>query len=149
MDQTDFSLSFTVDADAHQMFRAINDVRGWWAGEIEGRTDALGAEFTYLQRGIHRSTQRVTELVPGQRVVWRVTDASLEFVPQKTEWDGTDIVFELSPKGGQTEVRFTHRGLVPRFQCYQACARGWAFYLNDGLRPLIAAGQATPARRAP
>src|ERR1022692_1654927 len=55
-----------------------------------------------------KSTQQVTEFVPGKKVVWHVTDAELTFVKDKTEWIGTDIVFEIARKDGKTELRFTH-----------------------------------------
>ncbi len=139
-----FSTSFTVDQDPHEVFEAINDVRGWWSGEIDGRTDELGAAFTYRYEGLHRSTQTITELVPGERVVWHVSDASLEFVDDEGEWKGTDIVFEIARKGDRTEVRFTHVGLVPRFQCYGDCSRGWGFFVNDSLRRLITTGRGAP-----
>ena len=139
-----FSTSFTVDQSPHEVFDAINDVRGWWSGEIDGSTDELGAEFTYRYQGLHRSTQKITELVPGRRVVWHVADASLEFVRDKTEWNGTDIVFEIARKGDKTEVRFTHVGLVPRFQCYGDCSGAWGFYINESLRRLITTGKGEP-----
>ncbi len=140
----DFSTSFTVDESPREVFDAINDVRGWWSGEIDGRTDELGAEFTYRYKGLHRSTQKIMELVPGQRVVWHVSDARLRFVEDETEWNGTDIVFEIARRGDKTEVRFTHVGLVPRFQCYGECSGAWGFYVNDSLRRLIATGRGAP-----
>lgn len=144
METKGFSTSFTVEESPHEVFDAINDVRGWWSGEIDGRTDELGAEFTYRYQGLHRSTQRITELVPGKRVVWHVSDASLEFVQDKTEWNGTDIVFEIARKGDRTEVRFTHVGLVPRFECYGDCSGAWGFYVEDSLRRLITTGRGAP-----
>jgi uncharacterized protein YndB with AHSA1/START domain len=144
METKGFSTSFTVEQSPREVFDAINDVRGWWSGEIDGSTDELGAEFTYRYKGLHRSTQKITELVPGKRVVWHVSDASLNFVEDKTEWNGTDILFEIARKGDKTEVRFTHVGLVPRFQCYGDCSGAWGFYINDSLRSLIATGKGVP-----
>ncbi len=139
-----FRTSFTVDQSPQEVFDAINDVRGWWSGEIDGPTAELGAVFTYRYEGLHRSTQKITELVPGKRVVWHVTDASLEFVHDKTEWNGTEVVFEIARKGSRTEVRFTHVGLVPRFECYGACSGAWGFYVGESLRSLITTGKGEP-----
>jgi hypothetical protein len=47
MKNQNYSISFAVDQSPEQVFNAINNVRGWWSGEIEGETDKLGAEFTY------------------------------------------------------------------------------------------------------
>jgi NAD(P)-dependent dehydrogenase (short-subunit alcohol dehydrogenase family) len=100
-------------------------VRGWWAEEINGSTDRLGAEFTFEQKDIHRRTQKIAELIPGEKVVWHVLESRLGFVEDKTEWTGTDIVFEISRKGDRTELRFTHVGLVPAFECYGGCSGAW------------------------
>src|SRR5262249_39921984 len=47
------------------------------------------------------------------------------FVKNRTEWNGTDIVFEIDRKNGKTELRFTHVGLVPAFECYGDCSGAW------------------------
>ena len=93
------------------------------------------------------STHRITEFVPGKRVVWHTTDSSLNFVSNKNEWNGTDIVFEIARKGGRTELRFTHVGLVPALECYGDCSEGWGFYINDSLRGLIMTGKGKPEKR--
>jgi len=122
----DFTTTILVERTPQEVFDAVNDVRGWWSGEIEGRTDVLGAEFTYSYKQVHRTTQKITELVPGKKVVWHVTASQLSFVRDKSEWDGTDIVFEIAEKGDKTEVRFTHVGLVPGIECYDGCSGAWA-----------------------
>jgi hypothetical protein len=131
MTTKDYTTSFLVDGTSEQVFAAINNVRGWWSGEIDGRTDKLGAEFTYRYQDVHRSTQRITELVPGKKVVWHVLDAKINFVKDKAEWNGTDIIFEITKKGDKTELRFTHVGLVPAIECYGKCAGAWGFYISD------------------
>lgn len=139
-----FTTAFLVDQTPDEAFAAINDVRGWWSGEVEGTTDQLGAEFTYRYEDIHYSRQRITELVPGQRVVWRVLDAHLNFTEDPDEWVGTEINFEVSRNGDQTEVRFSHLGLVPEFECFDSCSSAWGFYINNSLRHLITTGHGTP-----
>src|SRR5690349_4471680 len=96
MRSQDFATTFVVDQTPEQAFAAITDVRGWWSGEIDGRTDELGAEFTYQYEDVHYSKQKITELVPGRKVVWRVLDAYLDFTDDPDEWIGTDMTFEVA-----------------------------------------------------
>ncbi|HEV7741113.1 MAG TPA: SRPBCC domain-containing protein [Pseudolysinimonas sp.] len=133
----DFTTTFTVDASPDEAFAAINDVRGWWTGNIEGDTRALGDVFTYRHLPEHRSVQRITESAPGKRVVWHIDDAELTFVDDRDEWIGTDVTFDISERDGRTEVRFSHLGLTPGVECYEACSNAWGFYVNGGLRKLI------------
>jgi uncharacterized protein YndB with AHSA1/START domain len=136
-----FTTTISVDQNPEETFAAINDVRGWWSGEIEGNTNKLGAEFTYRYKDVHRSQQKITEFVPGKRVVWQVLDSQLSFVKDQSEWTGTEIVFEISEKNGKTEVRFTHAGLVPEYECFDSCSNAWGTLVNDNLRMLIATGE--------
>ena len=145
MKTKDFTLAFTVDQSPEQVFDAINHVRGWWSGEVEGDTTKLGAEFGYRVPGVHFSKQKITESVPGKKVVWHVTDAKLEFVKDKAEWKGTDIVFEIEKQGTKTGVRFTHQGLASAFECYQDCSNAWGLLVNGNLRRLIATGKDQPS----
>jgi hypothetical protein len=140
----ELSITISVDETPTQVYEAVNNVRGWWSGEITGATDELGAEWTYRYQDLHRSTQKITELVPGKKVVWHVTDSSLSFVKDPTEWNGTDIVFDIAKKGEGTELRFTHVGLVPSVECYKDCSDAWGFYIRESLRSLITTGKGKP-----
>src|SRR5207344_1012560 len=91
-----------------------------------------------------RSTQRITESIAGERVVWHVEDAYLSFADDTTEWNGTDIEFDISSTGDRTEVRFTHVGLVPEFECFGQCSNAWGYYINGSLRNLITTGRGHP-----
>ncbi len=139
-----FTTEFTVEQTPEQAFAAIVDVRGWWSGEIDGATDQLGAEFTYRYQNIHRSRQRITELVPGRRVVWEVTDAHLDFTDDPREWVGSKIVFDIASEGDNTVVRFSHVGLTPEIECYEKCSSAWAFYINTSLMRLITVDEGAP-----
>jgi len=142
MKPKNFTTRFTVDKTPKEAFDAINDVRGWWAGEFKGNTKKLGDEFTYRYKKIHYSKQKVAEIIPGKKVVWLVLDSSLNFVKDKNEWNGTKIIFEIAKKGPRTEVRFTHEGLVPDFECYGACSGAWSSIIKNSLRSLMTTGKA-------
>jgi len=144
MNDQNFTTTFTVDQTAEEAFAAINNVRGWWSGEIEGSTDKLGDEFTYRYKDVHYSKQKITEFIPGKKVGWLVLDGYLNFVEDKSEWQGTKVTFEIARKGGKTEVRFTHVGLVPDHECYSACSNAWGSYINGSLRSLITTGKGQP-----
>ncbi len=139
-----FSTTFSVDQTPGIVFNAINNVRGWWSGEIGGVTDQLGSEFTYRYKDVHRSTQRITDFIRGKRIVWRVMDSSLTFVKDTSEWTETEIVFDISEAHGKTELRFTHRGLVPQYECYKSCSNAWGLLISGNLRQLIATGERQP-----
>ena len=64
-------------------------------------TEQVGAEFEYPYKDVHDTTQRVTEWMPGKRVVWHIVDSHIDFVEDRTEWNGTDIVFEIRKEPGQ------------------------------------------------
>lgn len=147
MSDKNFTIGFSVDQSPEEVFAAINNVRGWWSEEIDGSTDKLGAEFKYHYQDLHFSTQKITELVPGKKVVWHVLDSRIDFVKDKGEWNGTDIVFEITRKDDKTQLRFTHVGLVPAFECYGDCVEGWGFFINDSLRGLITTGKGQPNQK--
>ena len=141
MKTSDFTTTILVDQTPMEAFDAINDVRAWWPGEIEGESTRIDDEFTYRYKKIHFSKQRLVEVIPGKKVVWLVTDSSLNFVENKTEWTGTKIVFDISEKNNKTEVRFTHIGLVPQYECFTSCSNAWTDIISNGLRNLIATGK--------
>src|SRR5712692_7140425 len=92
MNNQNFTTTFTVNQTPEEAFAAINNVRGWWSGEIEGSTDKPGDEFTYRYKDVHYSKQKITELIPGNKVVWLVLDGYLNFVEDKSERDQSNQV---------------------------------------------------------
>jgi len=144
MKNQDLNIAYTVDQSPAEVFEAINNVRGWWSGTLEGNTQKVNDEFTYRYKDLHYSRQRVVESVPGKKVVWLVTDSNLSFLDQKDEWTGTTVEFEISEAGGKTQLNFTHRGLTPAVECFEACTKGWTAYADRSLRSLITTGKGQP-----
>ncbi|MDB5232582.1 MAG: ATPase [Chitinophagaceae bacterium] len=141
MATSNFTTTITVDNSAEEVFNAVNNVRGWWQGHIEGDTTKLNDEFSYRMKDLHFSKQKLVEVVPGEKVVWLVTDSKLGFVQNQSEWTGTKIVFEISEVNNKTQLRFTHMGLVPGIQCYGGCSSGWEALVQKSLFSLLTTGK--------
>jgi hypothetical protein len=137
----DFTTTLRVDQSPKEVFNAVNKPQNWWSGEIEGSSDKLNDEFTYRYKEIHFSKQRVVEMIPDQKVVWLVTESCLNFTEDIKEWTGTKISFEITEKDGKTELRFSHIGLVPEIECFEACSSGWTQLIHQSLASLITSGE--------
>src|SRR5688572_1690526 len=126
MKKQDYTINLTVDATVQEAFTAINSVAKWWTEDLEGSSQKLNDEFTVrFFDDVHVSRQKLVEVIPGKKVVWLVTDSKLNFIKEKSEWTNTKICFEIVEKDAKTHINFTHFGLVPQVECYEACVKGW------------------------
>lgn len=146
MNTNDFTLTLLSDKTPEEVFNAVTNVREWWSGyyleEIEGNTEKLNDEFIFRAgEDVHYSKQKLIEVVLDKKIVWLVTDSKLSFLKKTDEWTGTKILFEISKKGNKTEMVFTHQGLTPKVECYDACSPAWTQYLQNKLLPMITARQ--------
>ncbi len=150
MKAANFSFTLTTTKTPQEVFKAMTNVRGWWQGyyaeEIKGGTEKLNDEFTFSAAGgAHYSKQKLVEVIPDQKVVWLITESKLSFLDKMDEWVGTKVIFDISKKGGKTQLVFTHEGLTPEVECYDSCAPAWSEYLEHKLLPLIDSGKSIPA----
>ncbi|MEL7588506.1 MAG: SRPBCC domain-containing protein [Prolixibacteraceae bacterium] len=144
MSATDFTTTFLADQTPEEVFNAVINVRGWWSEEVQGSTDKLNAEFVYHYRDVHMNKMKIVEFIPNEKVVWLVLDNYFNFTKDETEWKGTKIIFEITEKDGQTQLRFTHEGLVPQYECYAVCSDAWTSYIQGSLKGLITTGEGKP-----
>ena len=144
MSNKNFSTTILVSKTPEEVFNAVNNVRGWWSENIDGRTDKLNSEFIYGYKDVHVSKMRIVEFVPGKRVVWLVLENHFNFTQDKSEWKGNQIIFDISGKGNKTELHFTQEGLVPEYECYNVCHDAWTSYIQGSLKNLIETGKGKP-----
>lgn len=146
MKTQDYHCSITVPGTTVKAFNSINRVPAWWGADLEGNTEKVNDTFT-----IHFSDTwvafRITESEPGKKVVWLVTDSYLPWLEDKTEWNNTRVVWEISQEGTNAKIGMTHVGLVPAVECYENCEKGWNFYVKDSLFKLITEGKGNPDKR--
>ena len=144
MDPKNFTITFLVEQTPAQVFAAVNNVRGWWSAELEGESEKLNDVFAYRHQQVHYSRHQLTEVAPDKKIVWLVTESKITFVPTQDEWTGTEIIFDISIVENKTQLQITHLGLVPTLECYEGCSKGWTYYLQHSLLPLITTGKGNP-----
>lgn len=139
-----FTTTLLVAQTAKEVFDAINNVRGWWSASVEGITDQLNAEFVQYYRDIHIAKMKIIEFIPGKKLTWLVLDSHFSFTKDESEWTDTKICFEISKKGNQTQLLFTHLGLVPAYECFDICNGAWKELIKISLNNLITTGKGQP-----
>jgi hypothetical protein len=143
MEKQNYHSYITVNADAKKVFTDISRVSSWWAADFEGDAKNPGDLFS-VHFGETFVTFKIAEAIPGKKIVWEVVDCHLHWLADKKEWKYTKIIWQVSPKGGQTQIDFTHIGLVPGIECYNDCKKGWDFFVQESLLKLITEEKGLP-----
>ena len=143
--QTDIHFEFNTAVGADLAYAAVSRVKDWWIRDTVGPTSARSDSFT-VKFGTEGSFVRftVTEAKPGSRLVWHVDDCFLPWFSDKTEWNGTDVIFDIAATKGGSSVAMMHRGLTPEVECYSMCNPGWEGHVTKSLYKLISEGAGTP-----
>ena len=144
MQNQNFTTTILVDQTPEEVFNAITNPRAWWSEEIEGSTDKLNDVFNYHYEDVHSCTVKLIEVAPGKKLAWKILDNHFNFTKDKTEWIDTEVSFKISKQGDKTQLVFTHIGLVPEYECYDACHQGWTHYIQNSLKSLIQTGKGLP-----
>lgn len=147
MKNQDYTTTFLVDQTPAEVFKAILNPNAWWSQQIEGGTSRENDEFTYQYKDVHITKIKLEEVIPNEKVVWRVLQNYFNFIQDNSEWVGTRIIFEISENDGHAQLHFTHQGLVPDYECYTVCNDAWTSYIQGSLKSLITTGKGHPNTR--
>jgi uncharacterized protein YndB with AHSA1/START domain len=138
-DMTDIHHSVGVKSastdDVYAALTTIDGLSGWWTTDTTGDA-GLGGKiaFRFPPGGFD---MEVIELVPGERVRWRVVDGP-------PEWIGTTIDWRLSRRDEYTIILFTHEGWAEPVDFLYHCSMKWAVYLLS-LKALVETGTGSPS----
>ena len=143
MEQRDYHSSITANVTPAAAFSNIANVGAWWTKSFNGRATNAGDTFT-VQFGETKVSFEVIDAIPDKKMVWKVTDAYLHWLKDKTEWNNTTIVWEISSENDMTRIDMTHVGITPDVECYESCTKGWDQYVKDSLLKLLTEGTGRP-----
>jgi hypothetical protein len=140
----DYTTTILVDESPAKAFSAIMDMKAWWSEQIEGETDQLNATFLYHYKDVHLCKIKLIEKVTDKKLVYQIVDNKFSFTKDQQEWIDTKLIFDISNEGAQTKILFTHKGLVPGYECYEICRDAWSNYIQGSLYSLIMTGKGLP-----
>jgi Activator of Hsp90 ATPase homolog 1-like protein len=146
MKNQDYTAVITVNKSLTDAMKSISNVSNWWTENLEGSSKNRGDVFT-VRFGETFSTMEITEVEQDKKIVWHVTECYLQWLKDKREWKGTEMVFELSSQNNSTQITFTHVGLAPAVECYNDCVKGWDQYIKGSLFKLITEGKGQPDKK--
>jgi len=133
-----------IKAPAAKVYAALSTIdglAGWWTRATTGSSqvgETINFRFhTPAGDEIGGFDMDVLELVPEQKVRWRVESGP-------AEWVGTDIEFVLSRQDEHTIVMFGHRQWREEVEFTSHCSTKWATFLLS-LRDLVETGKGQPA----
>ena len=132
MQNQDYSVTISVKATPQEAMKKISQVNRWWAKNFTGKAGRLNDKFS-VHFGETFVDFQISEFIPDQKIVWKVTDCNLHWIKARKEWNGTQVVFKISEKKNSTQIDFTHVGLVPGVECYNDCEVGWNAHVTISL----------------
>ena len=105
-----YSVEIELTKSPNDVFDHVIDLSKWWPEEFEGEGINLDAEFIFRTGESHYSKNKVVEFVPNQKVTWLTTESMRK--TDNYDWSGTRFIFELTPHGEHTLLKFTYDGVV-------------------------------------
>ncbi len=147
MTHQNYTKTITAKIPSSEAANKISRVSDWWTKGFKGASQKIGDSFT-VNFGDTFVDFTIAEVVPEKKIVWRVTNSNLPWLKDKTEWNNTQVVWEISTDNKTTNVRMTHVGLVPTVECYENCEEGWNFFVGESLLKLFTDNKGLPDRKA-
>ena len=107
---TNYSVEIELAKSLNNVFNHLINLRKWWPEDFEGEDIKLNSEFTFTTGDSHYSKNKVIEFLPNKKVIWLTIESIRK--TDNFDWQGTKMIFELTPKGDNTIVKFTYDGVV-------------------------------------
>jgi hypothetical protein len=108
--KTNYSVEIELSKSPSSVFKQVIDLNKWWPEKFIGEDFKEGSVFGLSTGADHYSKNIVDELIPDKKLVWRTTESTRK--SDGYDWSGTKFIFELTPNGTGTIVKFTYDGVV-------------------------------------
>jgi uncharacterized protein YndB with AHSA1/START domain len=129
-----------ISAPLEDVYRAIatnEGVSNWWTRDGVRGEPRVGSQLRFFFGDPEpAAVMEITRLDPSEGVSWSCVGGA-------DEWIGTKLSFELTGKGGETVVLFTHADWRSASEFMAHCSARWAYFLLS-MKSLLETGKGTP-----
>lgn len=129
-----------ITAPLESVFEAVATPEGisqWWTRDgVQGDSNEGSELQFFFGEPEPAAVMEVTRLDPGGHVNWSCTNGA-------DEWIGTKLSFDLTDKGDETVVMFSHADWGQQGEFMAHCSARWAYFLLS-LKSLLESGKGTP-----
>ncbi len=115
-----------IKSTPEKIYEAISTQQGiasWWSIYNNAKAE-VGSTYHISFGGGYYKEIKVTELVPGKKVVWQILDAH-------PEWLNTTVLFHINMGINSAELRFNHAGWKEYTDMFAQCNHHWGVYLQN------------------
>lgn len=129
-----------IEASPQATYAAVTEQSGlsaWWTrAEAVAEVDSIARFWFGADEGAPKVAMRVTELVPGKKVVWQCIAGP---------WVETgEFSFDIKPHERGSVLLFAHRGWPEDDEFYMHCNCKWGFFLGVSLKGCLETGEGKP-----
>jgi uncharacterized protein YndB with AHSA1/START domain len=115
-----------IKSTPEKIYGAISTQAGiasWWSPHNNAMPQT-GSIYRISFSGDYYKEIEISELLPGQKVVWKILDAH-------PEWLGTKVIFDISMSENSAELRFSHNNWKEYTDMFGQCNHHWGIYLEN------------------
>jgi uncharacterized protein YndB with AHSA1/START domain len=135
--QFDIVHSIDIRTTPESLYEAITTQKGlarWWTPQVKAEP-AIGAINEFYFDGTTLKF-RIDKLEPAHHVAW-------SSVQVPSDWEGTQVLFDIIPEGDTVNLRFSHSGFASDGGSFGATSYAWAQYVRS-IKLLLENGEGEP-----
>jgi len=129
-----------IKASPEAIFSVLTDTKKlaqWWTTDTRGSGAKVGDTLEFWFADFCQKFA-IKELAPGKRVAWLAPTGQ-----GSSEWEGTEVSFDLSTDEKQTLIQFRHSGWRESTNFQGHCSMRWAIFLLS-LKEVLERGKGRP-----
>lgn len=135
-----------ISANQEKIFKAITQsIEKWW-GPTDLPVTKIGDEFTTRFDETFWKF-KIIEFQKFDKITWECIDAKhihSGYENIEKEWIGTSVHWSIESLGLTSKIIFTHTGLTPELNCYDACKPAWDMFITKSLKSFVETGIGMP-----